>query len=132
MLAAADRARAGTGTRDAGCCQGPQNGGVMGVSSVTLRLLADLASSLEAFVRVFTYVYILLILAYVLSSWIRMPYSPTLSRAQRFLYDVCDPYLRLFRRILPPLGPLDLSPLVAVFSLVVIQQVLISVIGRVL
>ena len=32
---------------------------------------------------------------------------------QRFLYDVCEPYLRLFRAILPPLGPLDLSPMVA-------------------
>jgi YggT family protein len=98
----------------------------------TSGLLADLGSSLEAFVRVFTYVYILLILAYVLSSWIRMPYSPTLNRVQRFLYDVCDPYLRLFRRFLPSLGPLDLSPIVAVFSLVILQQALIAVIGRVL
>ncbi len=104
----------------------------MGVLSVIPGLLADTASSLTAFVRVFTYVYILLILAYVLSSWIRVPYSPTLSRLQRFLYDVCDPYLRLFRRILPSLGPLDLSPIVAVFSLVIIQQLLISLIGRVL
>ena len=31
---------------------------------------------------------------------------------KRFLYDVCDPYLRLFRRFIPPLGPLDLSPMI--------------------
>lgn len=104
----------------------------MGVFHAAPRVLADAASSAQAFVEVFTYVYILLILAYVISSWIRMPYSPTLNRAQRFLYDVCDPYLRLFRRILPPLGPLDLSPIVAVFSLVIIQQLLIALIGRVL
>ena len=47
------------------------------------------------------------IFAYILTSWIRMPYSPWLNRIQRFLYDVCDPYLRLFRRFIPPLGPLD-------------------------
>jgi uncharacterized protein YggT (Ycf19 family) len=40
----------------------------------------------------------------------------------RFLHDVCDPYLRLFRRILPPLGPLDLSPIVAVIALVVVER----------
>jgi YggT family protein len=102
------------------------------LGEVNPRLLGDLASSLQAFVRVFIYVYILLILAYVLSSWIRLPYSPLLNRAQRFLYDVCDPFLRLFRRILPSLGPLDLSPIVAVFSLVILQQALIAVIGRVL
>ena len=44
-------------------------------------------------------VYILLILAYVLTSWIRMPYS--LHRVQRFLDDVCEPYIRIFRRVLP-------------------------------
>ena len=58
-------------------------------------------------------VYILLIFAYILTSWIRLPYSLWLNRIQRFLYDVCEPYLRIFRRILPPFGPLDLSPIVA-------------------
>jgi YggT family protein len=32
---------------------------------------------------------------------------------------VCEPYLRLFRRVLPPLGPVDVSPIVAVFALYV-------------
>ena len=43
----------------------------------------------------------------------RVPYAPWLNRLQRFLYDVCDPYLRIFRRVLPPFGPLDLSPMSA-------------------
>ena len=46
-----------------------------------------------------------------------------LNRIQRFLYDVCDPYLRVFRRFVPPIGPLDLSPMIAVLVLVVLQQV---------
>jgi YggT family protein len=81
-------------------------------------VLADAISSIQSFISVFTGVYVLLIFAYILTSWIRLPYSPTLNRIQRFLYDVCEPYLRLFRRFLPPLGPLDLSPIVAVFSLI--------------
>jgi uncharacterized protein YggT (Ycf19 family) len=83
----------------------------------TFALLADAIDSVQQFVTVFIYVYELLILAYIIMSWIRLPYSPWLNRIQRFLYDVCEPYLRLFRRVLPPLGPLDLSPIVAIFAL---------------
>lgn len=93
-------------------------------------LLADLATSLQRFVSVFFDVYILLILAYVITSWIRLPYA--LHRLQRFLDDVCEPYLRLFRRVLPTLGPLDLSPIVAVVVLFVLQRLLVALIGRLL
>jgi len=99
----------------------------MGVFA-TLALLAAVGDSIANFVNVFIFVYILLILVYILSSWIRLPYSPWLNRIQRFLYDVCEPYLRLFRRIIPPLGPLDLSPMVAIIVLYVIQ----GIVGRVL
>ena len=85
-------------------------------------VLADAISSIQSFVSVFVGVYILLIFAYIITSWIRLPYSPWLNRIQRFLYDVCEPYLRLFRRILPPLGPLDLSPIVGVFVLIILNQ----------
>ena len=80
-------------------------------------VLADAIDSVENFVHVFITVYVLLIVAYIITSWIRLPYSPWLNRIQRFLYDVCEPWLRLFRRILPPLGPLDLSPIIAIFAL---------------
>ena len=86
----------------------------MGDPLAAFGLLADVGSSLASFVDVFICVYILLLFAYILTSWIRLPYPPWLNRVQRFLYDVCDPYLRLFRRFMPPLGPLDLSPMVGV------------------
>ena len=94
----------------------------------TVFLLADVASTSQRFVDAFFTVYILLILAYVLTSWIRLPYA--LHRVQRFLDDVCEPYIRLFRRFLPRLGPLDLSPIVAIITLVVAQRVLVGVIER--
>jgi YggT family protein len=90
-------------------------------------VLADTISSVQSFVSVFFGVYILLIFAYIITSWIRLPYSPTLNRIQRFLYDVCEPYLRLFRRFLPRLGPLDLSPIVAVFSLIILNRIIVAV-----
>ena len=86
----------------------------------------DAVNSAQTFVDVFIYVYSLLIFAYVITSWFRMPYS--LSSVQRFLYDVCEPYIRLFRRLLPPLGPLDVSPIVAIVVLVVIERVLNDVV----
>ena len=78
----------------------------------------------------FTTVYTLVIFVYILSSWLRLPYSPTLNRIQRFLYDVSEPYLRLFRRVLPSMGPLDLSPMVAVIVLWVLSQVVIRILGQ--
>ena len=96
----------------------------------TVLLLADTASSVQRFVDTFIWVYILLILAYILTSWIRMPYA--LHRVQRFLDDVCEPYIRLFRRVLPTIGPLDLSPIAAIVTLVVVQRLLVGLIGRLL
>ena len=96
----------------------------------TLSLLADVQSSVQRFVIVFLWVYSLLILAYILTSWIRLPYSPWLNSVQRFLYEVCDPYLRIFRRFIPPAGPLDLSPMVAIFVLLIVQNVLVSLLQR--
>ena len=102
----------------------------MGDLLAVFSLLADLGSSLASFVVVFIWVYTLLLFAYILTSWIRLPYSPWLNRVQRFLYDVCDPYLRIFRRFLPPLGPLDLSPMVGLIVLIIIQNVLVSLLER--
>ena len=97
----------------------------------TLAVLADAASAANQFIDVFLYVYILLIFAYVLTSWVPLPYSPWVRRISDFLRDVCEPYLRLFRRILPTFGPLDLSPIVGVAFLYVLLFVIDSILNRV-
>jgi len=99
-------------------------------ATAKITLLADAIDSAQTFVSAFSYVYTLLILLYVLSSWVRMPYSPWLNRIQRFLYDVSEPYLRLFRRILPSMGPLDLSPIVALIVLWILTRALITVLDQ--
>ena len=94
----------------------------MGVSLCSL-LLFDAVSSANRFIDDFIWVYVLLIFMYVLSSWVRLPYTPWLRRVQDFLRDVCEPYLRLFRRLLPAFGPLDLSPVIAIFFLFLLMRV---------
>jgi YggT family protein len=95
-----------------------------------LGLLYDAVDNVVSFLQVFITVYSLLVLAYVITSWVRLPYSVWLNRIQRFLYDVCDPYLRLWRRLLPTFGPLDLSPVVGVAFLYILLAVLTSILGR--
>ncbi len=93
----------------------------------TLSLLADAIDQAKTFVNVFITVYTLVILAYIVTSWLRLPYSPWLNRIQRFLYDVSEPYLRLFRRVLPSMGPLDLSPMVGIVALIIFRVVLFRI-----
>ena len=93
-------------------------------------LLYDAIDSVESFLQVFVYVYSLLILAFIITSWVRLPYSVWLNRIQRFLYDVCDPYLRMWRRVLPTFGPLDLSPVVGVAALYILLAVALNILDR--
>jgi YggT family protein len=99
-------------------------------ANATLVVLADVVTSIQRFVQVFVLVYGLIIFAYILMSWIRTPYSVWMSRIQGFLRDVCEPYLGLFRRVLPPLGPLDLSPIVAIFTLYLAGWIVVSLLDR--
>jgi YggT family protein len=78
-------------------------------------------------------VYLILIFARILLSWIpRMPYNPILSSVVNFIHEVTDPYLNLFRRVLPPVGgggfALDLSPMIATFVLIIVWQIVVGAI----
>ncbi len=68
--------------------------------------------------------YTFMLLARVLGSW--FPRFAQ-SRIMRFIAYYTDPYLNIFRKIIPPLGMLDISPMVAFFALQLIQGVLFSV-----
>jgi YggT family protein len=98
----------------------------VGVVDAGFGLVMDAVSSVQSFVSVFIWVYTLLILFYVLMSWIQVPYW--LSGVHRFLRDVCEPYLRLFRSILPSVGAFDFSPVIGVLVLVFIERLLADVI----
>jgi YggT family protein len=72
-------------------------------------------------------VYLVLIFIRILISWIpRVPYNRYLAAVLKFVSDVTDPYLNLFRRFLPPVrmgpGALDLSPIIATIVLIVVSS----------
>jgi YggT family protein len=98
-----------------------------------LLLLASTKSDIADFVSALFLVYIVLIFIRVLLSWIpRIPYHPVLRAVLDFVHQTTDPYLNLFRRILPPVGAggmaIDLSPIIAVVVLFVLQAVVVGAI----
>ena len=79
-------------------------------------------------------VYLILIIIRVLLTWIpRLPYNRTLRAVIGFIEEVTDPYLNLFRRFLPPIGgggfALDLSPILGIILLIIVQRVVVGLIG---
>ncbi len=92
-------------------------------------MVLDAVTTAQQFIDVFIDVYLLAILLWVLLSWFRLPYS--LSPIQRFLHDVVNPYLSLWRRFIPMVGPLDLSPIAAILGLIVLQKLIDALLGQV-
>lgn len=80
------------------------------------------------FVTALTTIYTLLIIVYILMSWLQLPYNPVVAALRRFLHDTVEPYLNIFRRMIPPIGMFDISPIVALIVLGVIREVVVSLI----
>jgi YggT family protein len=84
--------------------------------------------TIDTFIRSFVQIYVLLILVWVVLGYFRLPFNVWIFRIRRFLDETVQPYLRLWRRILPMFGPLDLSPMVGVIALLAGEQILINII----
>ncbi|HEV7461676.1 MAG TPA: YggT family protein [Solirubrobacteraceae bacterium] len=87
----------------------------------------DVADFLSALITVYS----LLIFAYVLLSLVfsfgmRVPYNRVTDAILGFLRDVCEPYLRIFRRFIPMIGPLDISPIVGLLVLQIVGNFIVS------
>ena len=96
--------------------------------------LAITREDIADYVAALFLVYIILILIRVLMSWIpRMPYNPTLRSVLDFITETTDPYLNLFRRIIPPIGGgglgLDLSPMIGIIVLVILRGLVVALIA---
>ena len=84
-------------------------------------------------------IYIVLIFARIVMSWVitfrgALPYNPVLRAVTGFVEQVVDPYLNLFRRVLPPIGgsrmALDLSPIIGILLLFVAQGIVVGLINE--
>jgi uncharacterized protein YggT (Ycf19 family) len=96
-------------------------------------VVATARDSIADFLQALLWVYLILIFAYIITSLIfsfggRIPYSRWSSAVLGFLRDVTEPYLGLFRRFIPPIGPVDVSPIVAILVLQIVGGILINLI----
>jgi YggT family protein len=78
-------------------------------------------------------VYLVLIFTRILMSWIpRIPRSATLRPVLDFITETTDPYLNIFRRFIPPIGGggygIDISPIVAIFVLILAERLIVGAI----
>ena len=92
-----------------------------------LAVRIEVAGFLQALISVYT----ILIIAWVVKSWVITSgariggFAPVF----HFLDATVEPFMNIFRRFIPPLGPVDLSPIVALLSLQIVGGVLVSLIG---
>jgi YggT family protein len=96
-------------------------------------LIATVRDSIGNYVWAVFEVYIVLILLYILGNLLfafglRPPYSRAFDLVLGFLRDVSEPYLRLFRRFIPPIGMFDLSPMIAIIVLYIVGTLIKSAI----
>lgn len=97
-------------------------------------LVATVRTDVANYVSALFEVYIALIFIYILlnllfSFGLRAPYARWSDAVLSFLRDVSEPYLRLFRRFIPPLGAFDLSPMIAIIVLYIAQSLIHSAIA---
>jgi YggT family protein len=96
-------------------------------------IYATTRDSIASFVEALLLVYTILIIAYILTSMYfnmggRIPYSRWSRSILDFLRDVTEPFLGLFRRFIPPFGPLDLSPMIALILLWLVGGIVVNLI----
>ena len=95
--------------------------------------LAITRNDVASYVETLFLIYTILIFIRVLMSWFtRIPYNRVLNAVLEFIRETTDPYLNLFRRILPPVrmggAGLDLSPIVATFVLIIVGSIVVNLI----
>jgi YggT family protein len=96
--------------------------------------LATTRGDIANYVNALIWVYIIILFVYLLlnmmfSMGVRPPYYRWTDAILAFLRDVSEPYLRIFRRVIPPLGMFDLSPIVAMMVLYFVQRIVVNAIS---
>ena len=98
-----------------------------------MTILATAREDIADFVSAAVLVYTILIFVYIISNLLfafggRMPFNRYLDMVLTFLRDVCEPYLRIFRRFIPQIGPFDFSPIVAIILLQIVGGIVVNLI----
>jgi len=96
-------------------------------------VFASARTEIADFLSALLTVYVIVIIAWVLISFVfamgvRVPYSRWSNAVLDFLRDTANPWLNLFRRLPLRVGPLDLSPIVAILVLQIVGNIVIGLI----
>ena len=95
-----------------------------------MEVRTEIADFLGALINVYTICIVAWVVAsLIFSLGVRMPYTRWSNAILDFLRDVSEPYLRIFRRFVPRLGPIDLTPMVAIIVLRVVGGIVVSAIA---
>ena len=94
-------------------------------------MLASARTDIADFLSTLIYVYTLLIILYIVIQLLftvgfRPPYSRATDAVLGFLRDICEPFLRIFRRLIPSFAGIDFSPLLAILTLSIFQAVVVN------
>src|SRR5262249_52447475 len=100
---------------------------------ITLASADSIRQNIADFLSALIGVYTLIIFAWIIVSWVfsfgvRIPYSRPVNAVLDFLRDVTNPYLRIWRRLGLQFGPIDLSPMVAILVLIFGGQLIVNLI----
>ena len=93
----------------------------------------EVRRQIAEFLDALIWVYTLCVIAWVIASFVfamglRVPYSRPLNAVLDFLRDVTEPFLRIFRRLPLRIGPLDLTPIVALLTLQIVGGIIVELI----
>ncbi|HEV2982354.1 MAG TPA: YggT family protein [Solirubrobacteraceae bacterium] len=94
-------------------------------------ILASTRTSIADYLSTVIYVYTLLIILYIVTqllfaAGLRPPYSRTLDLILGFLRDITEPFLRIFRRVIPSFGGWDFSPILAILTLAIFNSIVVQ------
>jgi len=94
----------------------------------------EVRQDIADFVAALVFVYTICIVARIVASFVfslggRVPYNRVLNAVLDFLRDVSEPYLRIFRRLGLRIGPIDLSPIVALIVLRIAGAIVVGLIA---
>jgi YggT family protein len=98
-----------------------------------MTIFGSVRGEIADFISAFVTVYVIVIIAWVVLSFIfamgvRVPYSRLSNAVMDFLRDTASPWLNLFRRLPLRIGPLDLTPIVAIIALQLLGGILVGAI----
>lgn len=101
---------------------------------MTVLLAAINRSDIANYVSWLFYVYIIIIFVYILlnllfSTGVHPPFSRFTDAILTFLRDTTEPYLRIFRRVLPSVGMFDFSPMIGIIVLYLLRTIIVNAIS---